>query len=505
MRGLIAVYNRSTGKPVWSKVGHGRDRVTAPPVGLAFAPDADALLSASLDGDFRVWDAKSGYALYGLVTGGIGITAMCLDPEKRHIALGSENGVLRGWKISDIARPKRLFRDGEPVRRAVFLPGRTSVFSLDGSRGEILDLQDGNVTACGDEWPEQISWLTSDDAGDRLAFIGPDDGLRVAFVEKDCTFTAFPDYEAPPFGPLDIGFAMDGARLLVAGKGLEIFNVGDGSRIASKDAPGLVNAALSIAKRHVALSVTSPIQAIYDVERGTEIRRFSKEEAGGSNVVLSPSGRYVVFPESRGNDGVPRTTVLNTRTGAVVHSWSHGPDAFVSEIVFSPNEARLVAATYNRTIRVFDLEAGEISTTLRGHDARVSRLWIGPDGHHLLSLDNNGILIAWDLRHGIAVEKIAYRSQVPKRSAFEASGGPGANADRLASVVDAMPGAKPGQWYILENDGRANRLTRLNLPGGPDLGLGTACANAPAGFPGLGAERAFGAFADFDEASPCGM
>lgn len=502
-RGLIAVYNHSTGERVWSKVGHGRNQVTALPIGLAFAPDADALLSATLDGDFRVWDATTGHALYGITTGGIAFTAMCLDSGRRRVALGSENGVLRGWEVSAIARPRRLFRMGEPVRPSVFLPGRTALFSLDGNRGEVLNLEDGSTTACGSRWPEEVSWLTSDDAGNFLAFLGPESGLHVAAVGQNCAFTSFPEYEASRFGPFDLGFAMAGERLIIAGDGLQIFDVSEGSRVARIDTPGLMNPALSLSEMHAALSVTTGDQIVRHVEQGTAVVRFGVEETGGANVVLSPSGRYVVFPESWANDDQPMTVVWDTRTRAIVHEWPHGPDTFVSEVVFSPDETRLVAATYNRTIRVFDLETGEIAATLKGHEANVSSLWMGPEGNHLLSLDTDGVLIAWDLHYGIAVEEIAYRPVVPRRRWFEVPDGSGDDAARLAAVVDALPGAEPGQWYILENDSHANRLTRLDLPADPDLGLGTACANVPAGFPGLGVERAFGSFADFGEASPC--
>lgn len=502
-RGLVAVYARDDGKQVWSRVGHGRNEVSAFPVGIAFAPEADALLSAAYDGTFRAWDTMTGHALYGLSTGGVGFTAMCTDRETNNVALGSENGVLRVWAVSEIARPQRIYRDGAPLRQSVFLPGRKAVFSVDGSRGEILELADGTVSQCGDDWPSDVGWLTSDDSGNFLAFLDADKRLFVADVSQDCAVSSFPEFRSPPFGPFGIGFAMTGERLIVAGDGLEIFNVENGVRVANIGTPDVVNPKLSLSASYAAISVTAGDQIVHDTEAGAEIARFGEDVTGGSNVVLSPSGRYVVFPVVWSGENAPKTKVWDSLSQSFLPDWPHGPAAFVSELVFSPDEKLLAAATYNRSIRIYDLETGEISMSLRGHGADVWKLWMGPERRFLLSLDTDGVLMAWDLRHGLAVEQINYRPLVPRERSFEISAADAGLARHAASIVDILPGAEPGQWYILENDGHANRLTRLNLPASSDLGLSVVCTTVPLGLPGLGLGQVFSGYTEFGEVSPC--
>jgi WD40 repeat protein len=66
-------------------------------------------------------------------------------------------------------------------------------------------------------------------------------------------------------------------------------------------------------------------------------------------------------------------------------------------LALSADGKRLYSGSWDRTIKVWDLEAGKEALTLRGHTGEVS-LTLSADGKRLCSGD--GIIKVWDLEAG---------------------------------------------------------------------------------------------------------
>ncbi|WP_228369600.1 NB-ARC domain-containing protein [Methanothrix harundinacea] len=87
----------------------------------------------------------------------------------------------------------------------------------------------------------------------------------------------------------------------------------------------------------------------------------------------------------------PGTPLLRTLKG---HS------SWVNAVAVSPDGRRAVSASYDNTLKVWDLERGEEIRTLKGHSNWVSAVAVSPDGRRALSGSYDNTLKVWDLERG---------------------------------------------------------------------------------------------------------
>ncbi|HLO48441.1 MAG TPA: serine/threonine protein kinase [Kamptonema sp.] len=87
------------------------------------------------------------------------------------------------------------------------------------------------------------------------------------------------------------------------------------------------------------------------------------------------------------------------------HNWHcdrtlPGHSSFVNSIAISPNGLILASGSWDRTIKLWNLETGELTTTLTGHSDRVNSVVISPDGQLLVSGSSDETIRLWNLRSG---------------------------------------------------------------------------------------------------------
>ncbi len=69
-------------------------------------------------------------------------------------------------------------------------------------------------------------------------------------------------------------------------------------------------------------------------------------------------------------------------------------------VAFSPDGKRIVSASDDGTLKVWDSDTGSETFTLRGHTAGVGSVAFSPDGKHIVSGSQDRTLKVWDARHG---------------------------------------------------------------------------------------------------------
>ena len=66
----------------------------------------------------------------------------------------------------------------------------------------------------------------------------------------------------------------------------------------------------------------------------------------------------------------------------------------------TPDGRRVVSASADKTLKVWDLETGRELATLEGHAACVTACAVTPDGRRVVSASGDETLKVWDLETG---------------------------------------------------------------------------------------------------------
>jgi WD40 repeat protein len=110
-------------------------------------------------------------------------------------------------------------------------------------------------------------------------------------------------------------------------------------------------------------------------------------------VAWSPDGSLIA--SGGGYDGGP---IRLWDTSGNPRGELEGHTAWICELVFSADSARLYSASADQTIRIWDIQERRHLTTLRGSTDEVHGLALSPDGSTLASADKDGVVAFWNAR-----------------------------------------------------------------------------------------------------------
>lgn len=131
-----------------------------------------------------------------------------------------------------------------------------------------------------------------------------------------------------------------------------------------------------------------------------------------SSVVFTPDGKYLV---STGYDKVIR--VWDWQAGQVVRvlrgQVGAGDEGRINAVALSPDGRRLAAAgqmalrgQLAQPIRIYDFETGELVQLLTGHTGKIIALAFSPDGMRLLSGSGDRTAVLWDVTTGRLLHRL---------------------------------------------------------------------------------------------------
>ncbi len=78
----------------------------------------------------------------------------------------------------------------------------------------------------------------------------------------------------------------------------------------------------------------------------------------------------------------------------------HGHTESIAAVAVTPDGRWAVSGSWDKTLRVWDLESGAVLATLRGHSEAVRAVAVTPDGRRAVSGSRDKTLKVWDLESG---------------------------------------------------------------------------------------------------------
>jgi WD40 repeat protein/tRNA A-37 threonylcarbamoyl transferase component Bud32 len=406
-RGRAIVCNTDDGSEQFTLVGQ-RGRVWS----ITFSPDGRRIATGAEDGTVRVWDAQRGRPVRVIQAHADPVLDVAFSPDGRRIASGGgsvltvDHGELKVW-------------DAETGKALFVLKGHTSQvydvsFSQDGRRlassgadgsVKIWDLTTGleALTLRGHE--AKVRCVVFDSDGSRLASGSEDRTVRIWDAAE-------PSEGQPPFTLVgrdgaavwSVAVAPDGHRFACAGEGpaVVIRKLGESLPVQTfKAHSGPVwSVAFSGDGRWLASAGEDHSVKVRDIEAGRSV--FERNDLTGwvRTVALDRRGRLIASVSDYD------VRLWELATGREFGRWP-GHVWIISQVAFSPDGLWLASASWDQSVRVWDVERGQTLATLggasdsgRGHVGRVLGVAFSPDGRVLASASDDKTVRLWQLPEG---------------------------------------------------------------------------------------------------------
>ena len=380
----ILVWDAISGEEMLVLKGHIDRVITA-----TFTPDGRRIVSGSLDGAIKIWDAVTG------------IEAQTFGTEK-----GDGQSATSAFPLLD-----PYFSTDS---RTIFSGGRTAtVWDLESGRvAETIALPPSNSKSApevAESWDYRIIKRVSHD--ENHVFVNQPDGTNQQFDRVS-------GHLDPPTGEKSV---------------LNSWRPGKPSLPGSFNAQPnvLYSGTFSPDGRRIALPARDGIETwparcvieIWDVYSGRELQRLEadydplKQTSPFTFVAFSPDGMTLVSGNSDSN-----VHLWDLATASPIRIMK-GHNGQVISVDFSPQGDRIVSASGmdrsggpgENTIRVWDSQTGEERITITGHNRPMNSVSFSPDGQRILGSDSTTVTV-WDGNTGSELLALMSRAAIVKMS-----------------------------------------------------------------------------------------
>jgi WD40 repeat protein len=322
----------------------------------AVAPDGTWLVSAGIDGTIRIWDVATG-AQRGLLEGhGDWVNGCAVAPDGTWLASAGADGTVRMWDVATL-------------RARAVLPG------LAGGANGCVIAPDGSwvAAACADRtvriWDmvSQNEGRQQDDRIDhmRSCTVSPTGGLVAAGTAKG----------------LVRAWVVDSEELLLdlpghSGWVRSCAFAADGALLASGGADRSIR--------------------VWDVPAGVLRQTLAGHEGWVNRLAFSQRGDVLLSGSSDHTLGLwnPMTGVLTAR---------YDCESPVFGCTIAPDGSWVAAGCADRTVQIWDADAGRRRLTLTGHGGRVNACAAAPDGSWVATASFDRAVRIWDTTTGALI------------------------------------------------------------------------------------------------------
>ncbi len=328
-------------------------------------------LAVATRGQFvRIYDADSG-ALRNSFPGHIGwVKSIDFHPDGQSVVSGGLDGHIKFWDATppDLLDPPRKDRlppvESPDGKRIAATNTRNEILLIDKASGEVL-------------WKQQMN---NGGVLQRLNWDPTSSYVLTDVAELQCTWSA------------DSGQRHS-----------ELNHAGNNTSTVSPDGRFVAFAPHPFYEGNK----TGPIK-IWDAIKNETVLEFEAHADGVFGLNYSPDGRLLA------SVGLGEVKVWEANTGRQIWAmYGHAPGQWLVEPIWSNDGKWLATSGCDQKVKVWDVSTGKQRWSLEAHVKSVFGIGFSPDGSRLVSASGNGTLILWDLETGREVLKLNAWQEYP--------------------------------------------------------------------------------------------
>jgi WD40 repeat protein len=440
MDGTARIWDAFTGLQLMVLSGH-----TAGVLGAVYSPDGKRIVTASGDKTARIWDARTGALLTTLSGHTDTVVAVAYAPTGHRVLTASEDKSVRIWDAT-AGMPIATLQHPDLLTAAVYSPDGRHI--LTGSRDNLARVWDAGTG--------KLLMTLAGHARDVAAVAYSPDGTQILTASFDKTARIWDAHTGTTTAVLyghtnalqSASYSADG-RYIVTGADDSTARIWDARTgalvsVVAGHERGLLGVAFSPDGTNLATVSRDLTLRIWEAPAV----RAAAFLAGHTDMIAalsySADGRRIVTASM---DKTAR--VWDARTGAPLVTLS-GHQDMVHDAEFSPDGGRIVTASDDHSVRVWDADTGKLIRVL-DHEFPVIAASYSPDGKRIVTATSANELLVWDAITGAKLSSLAGHRDLVQAATYSPDGSRilSASFDRTARIWDAKTGR---QLALLPHD-----------------------------------------------------
>jgi WD40 repeat protein len=411
----LKVWDLERGEELVSLGGHA-DAVSR----VAATPDGSRAVSYAEDQTLKLWDLETGEELRTPV-GPVGwVWAIAVTPDGTHAICGLPEGDIKVWDLERGEEICTLEGHTDGVNGAEVIHGGKRLVSASGDATlKVWDLERvGTAAGTVSGHQGRVTGIAALPGGDRAVSCSYDGTLKVWDVSSGAVVdTLSPHAGLEHSEARALAVAPDGTRA-VSGHGgmggdyvLRVWDLKRGVETGSLKGHTSLVSAVAVTpdgRRAVSGSYDATLK-VWDLERCEELRSLAGHEGPVSAVAVTPGGGYAM------SGSLDTIRCWDLRSGA--ENQAVRGQLGVTSVAVSPDLACVVFGTEGDfQLKVWRLETDEPEReevrTLYHHAAPVEAVSVSPDGLRVVSASRDKTLRVWDLQSGDEIAHVRLEGEI---------------------------------------------------------------------------------------------